>query len=142
LNGVWATPASVRFHLQFHALARYKAGKERAGWQCQVGKWRYNLRMEPILCPHCQRGIEWELIACELRRHIDAEKSLLRSIEARTPVNGERAELLAWLENWRHERGLPPTNLKRRSTAQLRKMRSEAPRGREFRLGRKWKVSH
>ena len=83
-------------------------------------------------CPHCGRGIDWKLIAAELAR----------STESRNPTPNERTQLLDWLENWRREIGLPPTNLKGRSTAQLRKMRSEALKGGAYRLGRRWKVGH
>jgi hypothetical protein len=88
--------------------------------------------MEPMRCPHCGRGIDWKLIVAELAR----------SIENRSPTTNERTSLLDWLENWRREIGIPPSNLKGRSTAQLRKMRAEASAGMGFRLGRKWKVGH
>jgi hypothetical protein len=90
------------------------------------------LRMEPMLCPHCARGIDWKIIAAELAR----------SAENRNPTTNERTQLLDWLENWRREIGFPPANLKGRSTAQLQKMRSEALKGGGYRLGRKWKVDH
>ena len=59
-----------------------------------------------------------------------------------TPVytdRAERADLIALLENWRREHGYPAANLKGRSMARLRKMRSEAERGNGHRLGRTWK---
>jgi hypothetical protein len=51
----------------------------------------------------------------------------------------ERTDLIEWLGSWRAANGLTPTNLKGRSTAQLRKMFVEAQSGKQYRLGRRWK---
>ena len=79
--------------------------------------------------------VDYQAQLAEMRRSLE---------EHRKPVatNTERSDLVAWLESWRAQNGLPPASLKGRSTAQLHKMRSEASRGVGFRLGRRWKVHH
>lgn len=100
-----------------------------------------------MICPHCQANIGWVSVLNELHKVLVDYQAQLAEMrcameEHRRPsaTNTQRSDLIAWLESWRVQRGLPPANLKGRSMAQLRKMRSEASRGTGFRLGRKWKV--
>ena len=81
-------------------------------------------------CPHCKKVIDWAAVLQELRL----------ALGAAVPAQNERAELITWLTSWRENCGLPAITLTGRSTAQLRKAFAEAQVGKQYRLGRKWKV--
>lgn len=89
-------------------------------------------------CPHCKKSIPTKMVIEEIARALDG-----LAIPDTTPANAtaptERTRLIAWLEHWRQDRGLPESKLKLRSTIQLQKMYAQAQIGGNCRTGRKWK---
>ncbi len=72
-------------------------------------------------CPHCKKTIEWQIVVEEIRKALRAHPGQA-ALDAAGKTEDKRTELIAWLEHWRQDCRQPPTDLKGRSTDQLRKM--------------------
>jgi hypothetical protein len=92
-------------------------------------------------CPHCKKTIDWEIVIRAIKNALCAHPATASGLEAAGKDNAERAELITWLERWRQDCGLPATDLKGRSTGQLRKLFAQAKIGKSYRAGRTWKVA-
>lgn len=92
-------------------------------------------------CPHCKETIDWETVIEEIKKALYTHSAKAASAGAGGKDNEGRARLIAWLEQWRQDCGLPVTNLKGRSTEQLGRMFAHAQLGKSYRTGRKWKTT-